>query len=234
MAEQDFNNLNDKLEQLLALMEAQLELTKLNQQANQLCQANLSGEETIKLPQTDSYVLDSEEDTSMIAELTRSKPIATPFPKFNPRDVEFFILEAEAWFKFNQVYEQSRMINHTGSQLEGNAHEWWTSKICINRAREGRLFHDWRHFTERLMVQLMEQFNPRNARMEAYNKLLALELTSNAPGAATRHVERFRDLEGTVNLEDNELVIDLFRGSLTCSLQEKFECNPPAKKWEWF
>ncbi|KAJ1044698.1 hypothetical protein NDA10_003578 [Ustilago hordei] len=83
--------------------------------------------------------------------------------------MEIFILEAEAWFKFNQVYEQTRMINH------------------------------------------MEQFNPCNAWMEAYNKLLALRLTSDAPGAATHHVEQFRDLEGQVNLDDNKLVIDLFR-----------------------
>ena len=136
--------------------------------------------------------------------------------------MEIFILEAEAWFKFNQVYEQSRMINHMGAQLEGTAREWWTSKLRIDRAREGRLFNDWHYFTERLS----EQFNPRNARMEAYNKLLALRLTSDAPGAATRHVERFRDLEGQVNLDDNELVIDLFRGSLTRSIQEKFERNP--------
>ncbi|KAJ1601592.1 hypothetical protein NDA14_004339 [Ustilago hordei] len=144
--------------------------------------------------------------------------------------MEIFILEAEAWFKFNQVYEQSRMINHMGAQLEGTAREWWTSKLRIDRAREGRLFNDWHYFTERLS----EQFNPRNARMEAYNKLLALRLTSDAPGATTRHVERFRDLEGQVNLDDNELVIDLFRGSLTRSIQEKFERNPPGKRWEWY
>ncbi|SPC60855.1 related to retrotransposon protein [Ustilago sp. UG-2017b] len=65
---------------------------------------------------TDPYPLDHEEDTSIMME--RSKPIATPFPKFNPRDVEIFILEAEAWFKFNQVYEQSRMINHMGAQCQ--------------------------------------------------------------------------------------------------------------------
>ncbi|UTT92537.1 hypothetical protein NDA17_007488 [Ustilago hordei] len=165
-----------------------------------------------------------------MAELNRSKPIATPFPKFNPQDMEIFILEAKAWFKFNQVYEQTRMINHMGAQLEGTAREWWTSKLRIDRAREGRLFNDWHYFTE----QLSEQFNPRNARMEAYNKLLALRLTSDAPGAATRHVERFRDLEGQVNLDDNELVIDLFRGSLTHSIQEKFERNPPGKRWEWY
>ncbi|KAJ1602925.1 hypothetical protein NDA14_002050 [Ustilago hordei] len=144
--------------------------------------------------------------------------------------MEIFILEAEAWFKFNQVYEQTRMINHMGAQLEGTAREWWTSKLRIDRAREGRLFNDWHYFTERLS----EQFNPRNARMEAYNKLLALRLTSDAPGAATHHVERFRDLEGQVNLDDNELVIDLFRGSLTHSIQEKFERNPPGKRWEWY
>ncbi|KAJ1583848.1 hypothetical protein NDA15_007322 [Ustilago hordei] len=174
---------------------------------------------------TEHYTLDQEEDSSIMAELNRSKPITTPFPKFNPQDVEIFILEAEAWFKFNQVYEQSRMINHMGAQLEGTAQEWWTSKLHIDRAREGRLFNDWHYFTERLS----EQFNPHNARMEAYNKLLALRLTSDAPGAATHHVEQFRDLEGQVNLDDNELVIDLFRSSLTRSIQEKFERNPT---WE--
>ncbi|KAJ1041809.1 hypothetical protein NDA11_006895 [Ustilago hordei] len=179
---------------------------------------------------TEPYAPHSEEDTSVLVDLSRSKPIATPFPKFNLRDVEIFILEAEAWFKFNQVYEQTRMINHMGSQLEGNAWEWWTSKLRIDRAQEGRLFNDWHYFTE----WLSEQFNPRNARMEAYNKLLALKLTSNAPSATTRHVEHFRDLEGQVNLDDNELIIDLFRGSLTRSLQEKFERNLPAKRWGWY
>ncbi|SPC65292.1 related to pol protein [Ustilago sp. UG-2017b] len=292
MTDQD---LNSKLDRLLALLEAQLELTRQGQREERLRRAHLSREETIDLSHSDEqagggdesmigdphtptpalrprpsvsfanldeqddvnyekyasptgpryvksrvdpynksrtehYVLDQEEDSSIMAEPNRSKPIATPFPKFDPRDVEIFILEAEAWFKFNQVYEQSRMINHMGAQLEGNAREWWTSKLRIDRAREGRLFNDWHYFTERLT----EQFNPRNARMEAYNKLLALRLTSDAPGVATRHVERFRDLEGQVNLDDNELVIDLFRGSLTCSLQEKFERNPPRKRWEWY
>ncbi|SYW86081.1 uncharacterized protein UHO2_02309 [Ustilago hordei] len=287
-------DLNNKLDRLLTLLEAQLELTRQGHREERLQRAQLSREETMDLShsedqagggdesmigdphtptpaprprrsvsfnldeqedinyekyasptgpryvktkldpysrtRTDPYPLDHEEDTSIMAELNWSKPIATPFPKFNPRDMEIFILEAEAWFKFNQVYEQSRMINHMGAQLEGTAREWWTSKLCIDRAREGRLFNDWHYFTERLS----EQFNPRNARMEAYNKLLALRLTSDAPGATTRHVERFRDLEGQVNLDDNELVIDLFRGSLTRSIQEKFERNPPGKRWEWY
>ncbi|SYW77519.1 uncharacterized protein UHO2_07448 [Ustilago hordei] len=287
-------DLNNKLDRLLTLLEAQLELTRQGHQEERLQRAQLSREETMDLShsedqagggdesmigdphtptpaprprrsvsfnldeqedinyekyasptgpryvktkldpysrtRTDPYPLDHEEDTSIMAELNRSKPIATPFPKFNPRDMEIFILEAEAWFKFNQVYEQSRMINHMGAQLEGTAREWWTSKLRIDRAREGRLFNDWHYFTERLS----EQFNPHNARMEAYNKLLALRLTSDTPGAATRHVERFRDLEGQVNLDDNELVIDLFRGSLTRSIQEKFERNPPGKRWEWY
>ncbi|KAJ1591314.1 hypothetical protein NDA15_003247 [Ustilago hordei] len=220
--------LNDKLDRLLALLEAQLELTRQGQREERLRRAHLSREETVEFLQsedqadeqddvnyekyasptrpryykpredpysrtrTEPYVPYSEEDTSVLADLSRSKPIATPFPKFNLRDVEIFILEAEAWFKFNQVYEQTRMINHMGSQLEGNAQEWWTSKLQIDRAQEGRLFNDWHYFTE----QLSEQFNPRNARMEAYNKLLALKLTSDAPGATTCHVEHFRDLEG--------------------------------------
>ncbi|KAJ1576444.1 hypothetical protein NDA12_004981 [Ustilago hordei] len=237
-------DLNNKLDRLLTLLEAQLELTRqvpfnLDEQEdiNYEKYASPTGPRYVKTKldpysrtRMDPYPLDHEEDTSIMAELNWSKPITTPFPKFNPRDMEIFILEAEAWFKFNQVYEQSRMINHMGAQLEGTAREWWTSKLRIDRAREGRLFNDWHYFTERLT----EQFNPCNARMEAYNKLLALRLTSDAPGAATRHVEQFRDLEGQVNLDDNELVIDLFRGSLTRSIQEKFERNPPGKRWEWY
>ncbi|KAJ1597724.1 hypothetical protein NDA14_002239 [Ustilago hordei] len=288
-------SLNDKLERLLSLMEAQLELTRQGQHEEHLRHTHRSGEEAIEpshpedqearegmmgdpptpspasrprqvvsfeelselpvnnydkytsptgpryfrprvelynWPRAESHGFDQEDDASASGDpsLSRSKPVATPFPKFNPRDIEIFILEAEAWFKFNQVYEQARMINHMGAQLEGSAREWWTSKLHIDRGREGRLFNDWHYFTERLM----EQFNPQNARMEAYNKLLALWLMSDAPGAATRHVEQFRDLEGQVNLDDNELVIDLFRGSLTWSLQEKFEWNPPVKRWEWY
>ncbi|KAJ1038216.1 hypothetical protein NDA10_006570 [Ustilago hordei] len=237
-------DLNNKLDRLLTLLEAQLELTRqvsfnLDEQEdiNYEKYASPTGPRYVKTKvdpysrtRMDPYPLDHEEDTSIMAELNRSKPIATPFPKFNPRDMEIFILEAKAWFRFNQVYEQTRMINHMGAQLEGTAREWWTSKLHIDRAREGRLFNDWHYFTE----QLSEQFNPRNARMEAYNKLLALRLTSDAPGAATCHVEQFRDLEGQVNLDDNELVIDLFRGSLTRSIQEKFERNPPGKRWEWY
>ncbi|SOV03296.1 uncharacterized protein UDID_18616 [Ustilago sp. UG-2017a] len=290
MTDQD---LNSKLDRLLALMEAQLELSRQSHREERLRRAHLSGEETVEpshsedqdraggedsmlgdpntptpaprprhsvsfnlsehaetnyekyasptgpkylktrvdpysRSQMDPYVQDQEEEASIMAE--RSKPVATPFPKFNPRDIEIYILEAKAWFRFNQVYEHTQMINHLGSQLEGTAREWWTSKLHFDRAREGRLFNDWQFFTKRLA----EQFNPWNARMEAYNKLLALRLTSDAPGAATRHVEQFRDLEGQVNLGDNELTIDLFRGSLTRSIQEKFERNPPKELWEWF
>ncbi|UTT90908.1 hypothetical protein NDA17_002493 [Ustilago hordei] len=244
-------DLNNKLDRLLTLLEAQLELTRQGHREERLQRAQLGREETMDLSHSEDQAGGGDE--SMIGdphtptpaprprrsvsfnldEQRRTSTTRThrhPLSKVQSRDMEIFILEAEAWFKFNQVYEQSRMINHMGAQLEGTAREWWTSKLRIDRAREGRLFNDWHYFTERLS----EQFNPRNARMEAYNKLLALRLTSDAPGAATRHVERFRDLEGQVNLDDNELVIDLFRGSLTRSIQEKFERNPPGKRWEWY
>ncbi|UTT91316.1 hypothetical protein NDA17_005877 [Ustilago hordei] len=174
-------DLNNKLDRLLTLLEAQLELTRQGHREERLQRAQLSREETMDLSHSEdqagggdesmigdphtptpaprprrsvSFNLDEQEDInyekipSIMAELNRSKPIATPFPKFNPRDMEIFILEAEAWFKFNQVYEQSRMINHMGTQLEGTAREWWTSKLRIDRAREGRLFNDWHYFTE--------------------------------------------------------------------------------------
>ncbi|KAJ1041194.1 hypothetical protein NDA10_003302 [Ustilago hordei] len=248
-------DLNNKLDRLLTLLEAQLELTRQGHreerlQRAQLVSFNLDEQEDINYEKyasptgpryvktkldpysrtrTDPYPWTTRRIPASWQSLTGQSPLP-PLSKVQSRDMEIFILEAEAWFKFNQVYEQSRMINHMGAQLEGTAREWWTSKLRIDRAREGRLFNDWHYFTERLS----EQFNPRNARMEAYNKLLALRLTSDAPGAATRHVERFRDLEGQVNLDDNELVIDLFRGSLTRSIQEKFERNPPGKRWEWY
>ncbi|KAJ1044136.1 hypothetical protein NDA10_001847 [Ustilago hordei] len=252
MTDQDLNN---KLDRLLALMEAQLELTRQSHREERLRRAHLT-EDATDLSHSEDQAGGGDE--SMIGDphtptpASRSKPSVSfnlnehaetnyekyasppgqvsqdqgplqqepsgplcsgpggggkhhgrsfkahcnPVPKVQSRDIEIYILEAEAWFRFNQVYEHTRMINHLGSQLE---------------------------------VQ------PRNARMEAYNKLLALRLTSDAPGAATRHVEQFRDLEGQVNLGDNELTIDLFRGSLTRSIQEKFERNPPGKElWEWF
>ncbi|KAJ1577768.1 hypothetical protein NDA15_002527 [Ustilago hordei] len=140
--------LNDKLNWLLALLEAQLELTRQGQQEERLCRAHLSGEETIEFSQSEDqaggdesmlgdpqtptpasrprqlvsftavdeqdnvnykkyalptgpryykpredlysrtrmepYVPYSEEDPSVLVDLSRSKPIATPFPKFNP------------------------------------------------------------------------------------------------------------------------------------------------------
>ncbi|KAJ1036696.1 hypothetical protein NDA10_005917 [Ustilago hordei] len=95
--------------------------------------------------------------------------------------MEIFILEAEAWFKFNQVYEQSRMINHMGAQLEGQQESGGPpSSVLIELEKEGC------------------------------------------------------SMIGTTSQNDNELVIDLFRGSLTRSIQEKFERNPPGKRWEWY
>ncbi|KAJ1037010.1 hypothetical protein NDA10_002305 [Ustilago hordei] len=49
-------------------------------------------------------------------------------------------------------------------------------------------------------------------------------------------------LEGTArewwkarcHLEDPKFVVNLFWGSLTCSLQEKFEHNPPEDQWAWY
>ncbi|SPC61912.1 related to retrotransposon protein [Ustilago sp. UG-2017b] len=206
------HDLNSKLDRLLALMEAQLELSRQSQREERLRRAHLSGEETIEPshsedqdqagggdestlgdPNTptpaprprrsvsfnlneytetnyekyasptgpkylktrvdpysrsrmDFYVQEQDEEASIMAE--RSKPVATPFPKFNPRDIEIYILEAEAWFRFNQVYEHTRMINHLGSQLEGTAREWWTSKLRFDRTREGRLFNDWQFLTK--------------------------------------------------------------------------------------
>ncbi|UTT93354.1 hypothetical protein NDA17_007717 [Ustilago hordei] len=114
-------DLNNKLDRLLTLLEAQLELTRqvsfnLDEQedVNYKKYASPMGPRYVKSrvdpynkSRTDHYALDQEEDSSIMAELNWSKPIATPFPKFNPGDMEIFILEAEAWFKFNQVYEQT-------------------------------------------------------------------------------------------------------------------------------
>ncbi|KAJ1041736.1 hypothetical protein NDA10_002585 [Ustilago hordei] len=46
---------------------------------------------------------DTEYDVKNMGEPSpgQSKPLSTPFPKFNPRDVEIFLIEAETWFAFN-------------------------------------------------------------------------------------------------------------------------------------
>ncbi|SNX85845.1 uncharacterized protein MEPE_04554 [Melanopsichium pennsylvanicum] len=127
----------------------------------------------------------SEQDTQPHAALK------TPFPKLDTRDIDIFILEADAWFKANAQGHRLRVV-------------------------EGELY------------------NQRSDRVDAYNKLLALRLITDTPGAATRHVEQFRDLAAQCHMEDPEFVIDLFRGSLTRSLQEKFERNPPEDQWAWY
>ncbi|KAJ1574569.1 hypothetical protein NDA15_006030 [Ustilago hordei] len=119
------SSLNNKLERLLFLMEAQLELTRqsvlfadLDEQSDINYEKYTSPTrpryikprvDLYNRPRMDPYGLDQEDDASVTGDLSQSKPITTPFPKFNPRDIEIFILEAEAWFKFNQVYEQAVM-----------------------------------------------------------------------------------------------------------------------------
>ncbi|KAJ1045278.1 hypothetical protein NDA10_008131 [Ustilago hordei] len=218
-------DLNNKLDRLLTLLEAQLELTRQGHQEERLQRAQLSREETMDLSHSEDQAGGGDE--SMIGDPH------TPTPAPRPRRSVSFNLDEQEDINYEKY------ASPTGPRYDDQSHGCSTGrdskrvvdlKLRIDRAREGRLFNDWHYFTERLS----EQFNPRNARMEAYNKLLALRLTSDTPGAATRHVERFRDLEGQVNLDDNELVIDLFRGSLTRSIQEKFERNPPGKRWEWY
>ncbi|SOV04529.1 uncharacterized protein UDID_17115 [Ustilago sp. UG-2017a] len=70
--------------------------------------------------------------------------------------------------------------------------------------------------------------------METALRPCSLLVPSCFPSIPAHDIEQFRDLEGQVNLGDNELTIDLFRGSLTRSIQEKFERNPPKELWEWF
>ncbi|SAM83665.1 uncharacterized protein UBRO_20200 [Ustilago bromivora] len=67
---------------------------------------------------------DTEYDTKATGEFPSSqpKPLATPFPKFNPRDVEIFLIEADAWFMFNRVHDHKSTIHHTGPQLEESRH----------------------------------------------------------------------------------------------------------------
>ena len=49
-------NLNNKLDRLLALLEAQLELTRQGQREERLRRAHLSGEETIELSHSEEQV----------------------------------------------------------------------------------------------------------------------------------------------------------------------------------
>ncbi|UTT96574.1 hypothetical protein NDA17_005115 [Ustilago hordei] len=89
-------DLNNKLDRLLTLLEAQLELTRLvsfnldeQEDINYEKYASPTGPRYVKTKvdpysrtRMDPYPLDQEEDTSIMME--RLKPIATPFPKFNP------------------------------------------------------------------------------------------------------------------------------------------------------
>ncbi|KAJ1571685.1 hypothetical protein NDA11_007396, partial [Ustilago hordei] len=235
-------DLNNKLDRLLTLLEAQLELTRQGHREERLQQAQLSREETMDLSHSEdqagggdesmigdphtptpaprprrsvSFNLDEQEDINyekyasptgpryvktkldpysrtrwtLTPWTTRRTPASwqsltgqsplPPLSKVQSRDMEIFILEAEAWFKFNQVYEQSRMINHMVLNWKGQQESGGPpSSVLIELEKEGCS-----------MIGTTSQSDCQS--------------------------KRFRDLEGQVNLDDNELVIDLFRGSLT-------------------
>ncbi|SOV09053.1 uncharacterized protein UDID_18245 [Ustilago sp. UG-2017a] len=71
-------------------------------------------------PWMELYSNEQKGDTSVVGETnpTQSKPLATPFPKFNPKDVKIFILEAEAWFRFNRTPISTRTTK-LGFQARG-------------------------------------------------------------------------------------------------------------------
>ncbi|KAJ1019385.1 hypothetical protein NDA16_004502 [Ustilago loliicola] len=59
-------------------------------------------------------------------------------------------------------------------------------------------------------------------------------MTSDAPGAATRYIERFRDLDSQANLDDAELSMHLFRLGLTPNMKAKFKRDLPDSLWNWY
>nr|CDI57074.1 uncharacterized protein BN887_02597 [Melanopsichium pennsylvanicum 4] len=85
-------------------------------------------------------------------------------------------------------------------------------------------------FTQRLR----EQYGQRNLRLKAITELQKLCMQDDRPGTATRYLKRFRDLKGRANIGDQELAKYYFCSGLSCSLQEKFERNPPPLLWEWY
>ena len=66
-------NLNNKLDRLLALLEAQLELTRQGQQEERLQRAHLSGEETIELSHSEEQQ-GGGGDESMLGDLHTPTP----------------------------------------------------------------------------------------------------------------------------------------------------------------
>ncbi|SOV07045.1 uncharacterized protein UDID_18701 [Ustilago sp. UG-2017a] len=70
--------LNDKLDQLLALLEAQLELTRQGQREERLCRAHLSGEETIEFSPSEDQAGGGDE--SMIGDPHTPTPAPRPRP----------------------------------------------------------------------------------------------------------------------------------------------------------
>ncbi|SPC63579.1 uncharacterized protein UHOD_11292 [Ustilago sp. UG-2017b] len=212
MTDQD---LNSKLDRLLALMEAQLELSRQSQREERLGRAHLSGEETIEPSHSEDQDHAGGGDESTLGDPN------TPTPAPRPRRSVSFNLNEYTETNYEKYasptgpkYLKTRVDPYSRSRMDFYVQE---------QEQEASI-----------MAERSKPVATPFPKMEAYNKLLALRLTSDAPGAATRHVEQFRDLEGQVNLGDNELTIDLFRGSLTRSIQEKFERNPPKELWEWF
>ncbi|KAJ1019386.1 hypothetical protein NDA16_004503 [Ustilago loliicola] len=50
--------------------------------------------------------------------------LRTPFPKMDLQDLNMFFIEAEWWFRQNNIHDHGQMIAYTSQFLKGSAREW--------------------------------------------------------------------------------------------------------------
>jgi hypothetical protein len=155
-----------------------------------------------------------------------------PFPKLEDQkgNLENFLAKAEAYFKLYGVITDADKIHLLGLHLTESAGEWWSNKLRADPYHEGTIFHDWTLFCRRLR----EQFGQQDPHVDAFARLYTLRMRDDAPGSATKYVERFRDLMIQARLPEDSRAIWMFQKGLSADMAKQFERHQPIHLYEWY
>ena len=155
-----------------------------------------------------------------------------PFPKLEDQkgNLENFLAKAEAYFKLYGVTADADKIHLLGLHLTESAGEWWSNKLRADPYHEGIVFHDWTLFCRRLR----EQFGQQDPHVDAFARLYTLRMRDDAPGSATKYVERFRDLMIQARLPEDSRAIWMFQKGLSAEMIRQFERHQPDQLHQWY
>jgi hypothetical protein len=143
---------------------------------------------------------------------------------------ENFLVKVEAWFKIYDITKETVKIFILGNHLTDSAGVWWANKLRADPTHDGIIFRDWELFCRRLR----EQFGQQDRNVDAFARLYHLRMLDDSPGAATKYVERFRDLMIQAGLPEDSKTLWMFQKGLTQEMIRHFERDQPEHLYQWY